>query len=58
MSNPTELPYSEYSRRFIQKLVTAGYLRDDQRHSLDAVRNAMERLRIDSRHFFDDQDRP
>src|SRR5215510_13976513 len=46
-----------YSRRLIQKLVTAGYLRDVQRHSLDAVRNAVERLRIDSRHFFDDQGR-
>jgi len=57
MSNPTELPYSEYSRRLIQKLVTAGYLRGEQRHSLEAVRNAMERLRIDSRHFFDDQGR-
>jgi hypothetical protein len=55
MSNLTELPCSEYSRRLIQKLVTTGYLRDDQRHSFDAVRNAMERLRIDSRQFFDHQ---
>ncbi|WP_256575882.1 hypothetical protein [Bradyrhizobium sp. CCGUVB23] len=38
----------------IQKLIAAGYLRDDQRNSLDAVRDAVERLRAESRHFFED----
>ena len=45
ISFPTGAGYSE----MIAKLISAGYLRPDQRHDLDAITKAISRMKLDLR---------
>ena len=45
MSNVIEMPYCVAHPKWIDKLISAGYLRPSERHRVDAVRDALDRLR-------------
>jgi hypothetical protein len=44
VSNVIEFPTRVVGRTVMEKLIDAGYLRPDQRHSADAVRAALDHL--------------
>jgi hypothetical protein len=45
MSNVVEMSYCVAHPKWIDKLISAGYLRRSERHRAEAVREALDRLR-------------
>jgi hypothetical protein len=53
MNNVVEMPYRVAHPKWIDKLISAGYLRSSERHRAGAVREALDRLRKRSKEFME-----
>jgi hypothetical protein len=53
MNNVVEMPYRVAHPNWIDKLISAGYLRSSERHRVVAVREALDRLRKRSKEFME-----